>query len=70
MTGKFYLEVRENGIRIPTGDRQGYKSAEEAAAKAKQFVDDALPRNTVHVLQDVGHAYLAGDGEAEYLTHV
>lgn len=62
MIGRYYLEVHENGHRIPVAPRQGFATLEEAIEAAKKKVDDALPRNTVHVVQDVGHAYLMGDG--------
>jgi hypothetical protein len=63
---RYYLEIRENGHRIPVGERLGYASLKEAKQAAKQKVDDALPLNRVAVLLQITQAGLAGDG-GEYL---
>lgn len=62
----FYLYILEDGERIEVGKADGYPTLEEARQEALKRVDDALPRNTVLVLQDVGYAYLAGDGGNEW----
>lgn len=58
----YYLEVSEGGHRIPAGNGLGYKTLEEAKAAAQKRVDDAMPSNTVWILEKVGYAALAGDG--------
>lgn len=62
---RYYLEIHEDGHRLPIGRQVGYESLAEAQDAAKRAVDDALPRNTVHILADVGYAFLAGDGGEE-----
>lgn len=62
MNGKFFLYVHEGSHWLPTGKRDGYDSFAEAREEALKYVDDALPRNTVHVLQSHGYAYFGGDG--------
>ena len=63
---RFYIEVFEDGQRLPAGSAVGYGSLREAQVEAKRLIDDALPRNTVAVFELVGHAFLAGDGSTEY----
>jgi hypothetical protein len=58
---KYFLEMREDGVRLPI-QNNGYFSLDEARKAALKKVDDALPRNTVHVLLEVGYAYCGGDG--------
>ncbi len=59
---RWFLEIVENGHRIPTGNLRGYQSEEDAVKDARRHTDDALPRNYVRVLCLVGVASLAGDG--------
>ena len=63
---RFYLEIIEHGHRIPTGDRHGYATLEEAEKAAMRHIDDALPHNSVRVYQHVATAHMAGDG-GEYV---
>ncbi len=60
---RYYLEIIEDGHRLPTGDRKGYATLEEAKAAAERHTDDALPRNDVRVYAHVATASLGGDGE-------
>ncbi len=64
----YQLEVHELGHRIPVGC--GYSTFDMARNAAMKKVDDALPHNTVHVLQDVGHAAFGGDGEPYWADSV
>jgi hypothetical protein len=63
---RYYLEIVEDGHRIPVGATRGYPTHAEAREAAKNHVDDALPRNIVRVLAAAGHAYLQGDGEVAF----
>jgi hypothetical protein len=65
----FFLEIWEAGHRIPTGERKGYKTLDEAIKAAERMVDDALPNNTVRIMKEVGYAALGGDGEAYSKIH-
>lgn len=65
----YFLELREDGVRMPVGKPQGYETLEEATQEAKKKVDDALPQNTVRILKEVGYAFLAGDGCEEVKMH-
>lgn len=58
----FFLEIVENGVRIPVGNVGGYETEREAFEAAKKKVDDALPYNRIRVFKQVAEAYLAGDG--------
>ncbi len=60
---RFFLEMVEDGHRLPCGSPQGYLSFEEAKKEARRRTDDALPRNTVRVLAHVATAHMGGDGE-------
>ncbi len=64
---RYFLEIHEDGHRIPVGKDQGYSDLEEAKRVAMRYVDDALPRNTVQVLCEMGHVYLGGDGGSYYV---
>lgn len=66
---RYYLEIHEDGVRLPVGDPRGYEDLEEAAKEAEKKVDDALPRNTIHILLEVGYAYFRGDGEPAVKLH-
>lgn len=63
---RWFLELVEDGKRIPVGDWKGYDSRELAEDAAKRHTDDALPRNHVRVMKLVSSAHLAGDG-SEYI---
>ena len=63
MIVRYFLEIVENGDRIPVGDRFGYKSLAEAQAEALKKTDDALPHNHVRIMLCVGYAEIGGDGE-------
>lgn len=58
----YYLEIHEGGHRLTHGLWKGFESLAEAIAAAEKRVDDAMPSNTIHVMKDMGHAGLAGDG--------
>ncbi len=62
---RYFLEVCEDGDRIPVGKVAGYETLEEAKNVARRKVDDALPNNTVRVLAHIATAFLAGDGSEE-----
>jgi len=64
---RFYLEMLEDGHRLPKGDRRGYATLEEAEKAAMRHIDDAMPRNSVRVYQHVSTAHMAGDG-GEYVS--
>lgn len=66
MHSYYYLEISEGSNRMSAGRTSGYVRLEDAIAAARSFLDDALPRNSVRVLQEVGHAFLAGDGREDY----
>lgn len=59
---RYYLEIREDGHRIPVGNPLGYATLKEAKEEARKKVDDALPKNRVAVLLQVTSAYFGGDG--------
>lgn len=63
---RYCLFILENGHYIFVGDRKGYATFDEAVAAAKRHVDDALPRNTVRVMCEVGYAFLASDGSEDF----
>ncbi len=65
MKRRYYLWISEIGHFIRTGKNLGYETLEEAKADALKKVDDALPSNTVRIMQEVAYAYLAGDGGNE-----
>jgi hypothetical protein len=58
----YYLEIIENGERLPIGSHRGYDTLEEAKKVAGEHVDDALSSNTVRVYKLVATARMAGDG--------
>jgi hypothetical protein len=63
---RYRVQVHEGGHRIPVGLVDNFFDAKRLALS---HVDDALPHNTVHVLDDgkeVGQAYFAGDGSAAW----
>jgi hypothetical protein len=64
---KYYLEINENGHRIPTGNTLGYATLKEAKDAAKKKVDDALPNNSVSIMLHITSAYMRGDG-GEYFA--
>jgi hypothetical protein len=66
---KYYLEIIEDGHRIPAGKPLGYDTLEEAKQAAEQKIDDALPRNTVRVYAHVTTAHFAGDGSTYCKDH-
>lgn len=59
---RYYIEVHENGHRLPKGNPFGYDTLNEAKEDAKRYVDDALPSNTVAIMARVATAYFGGDG--------
>lgn len=63
---KYYLFIFEDGHVIKTGNKLGYTTKEEAIVEARKRVDDALPHNTIHVLQDIGYAFFTGDGGDDF----
>jgi hypothetical protein len=69
MNTRYYLSVSEQCKLIFVGNKLGYDTIEEARRESKRFVDDALPNNTVFILQkigdayyEIGYAYYDGDG--------
>lgn len=66
---RFYIEIHEGTYRLQAGNPEGYPTLQEAINSAKVHIDDACRHNTVHVLRDVGHAFLQGDGEPGYITY-
>lgn len=59
---RYYLEMVEDGHRMPTGKGIGYDTLAEAKEAARLKVDDALPQNTVRILAHVATAYMGGYG--------
>jgi hypothetical protein len=66
MNGRYYLEIEEDGERIPIGAPIGYQDLPTARDAAGRYVDDALPRNRVRIMHQVDEAYLGGDGETYF----
>lgn len=65
---KYSVYMLEDGHKLPRGSTS---DLDEAKRTALRNVDDALPRNIVVVYDNdlkhqVGHAFLAGDGSAEW----
>lgn len=59
----YFLEMVEDGYRLPKGKAQGYETLEEAETEAQKHVDDALPRNYIRIFGLISSAHLGGDGE-------
>lgn len=53
---KFFIFINENGTR-----RLGYENLYDAITGSEHHVDDALPNNTIEVLQLVAVASLTHD---------
>lgn len=66
---RYYLEIREDGHRLPVGNHLGYDNLDDAQAAAIHYTDDALPRNTVNILLCVQNAHVGGDG-GSYLSRI
>ncbi len=60
---KYFLEIREEGERLPVGNKNGYATLAEAETAARMFADDALPRNRVMVFRIIAAAGIDGAGE-------
>ena len=62
---RYLIRIVEQGQAIYR-EEWTFDTKEEAVKVAERNVDDALPSNTVEVLEVIGHAYFGGDGGSYY----
>jgi hypothetical protein len=60
---RYFLELVEDGHRMPIGEACGYGTRQEAEIRAKRSTDDALPRNFIRVFALVSTAHLGVNGK-------